>query len=210
MLGRHRLCSNSASAVQVIVCASLILALIFSVFFPLSVFAQEEPQGVEGDRDSSEEIIDITADEIGYDRKNASATARGNVTVLFKSFRITGDYAEYSEGDPVVVIRGSARFEDTKEATVFTAEKIVFFLEEEELEAEGGVSLRYKDDQVLASGDKLSYFRRDKRAVIEGEACVEMDGKLIQASVITVFLDEERVLAEGGTRTVISRDESTP
>lgn len=83
----------------------------------------------------------------------------------------------------------------------------MFLLDTEEMEAEGGVSLRYKGGEVLASGDKLTYFSEDKRAIIEGDASVEIAGKVFQASVITVFLDEERVVAEGGTRTVIPRDE---
>jgi lipopolysaccharide export system protein LptA len=210
MFRRKRLYCPSVSAVRVIVSASLLLALISPLFFPFAAFAREKPKGVEGAKGSHEEIIDITADEIGYDLKYALATAKGNVTVLFKSFRITGDLAEYDEGKLVVVIKGNAKLEDTQEGTVFLADKIVFLLEEEKMEAEGGVSLRYKDGEVLASGEKVSYFGVDKRAIVEGDASVEIAGKVFSASVITVFLDEERVLAEGGTRTVIPRDELSP
>ena len=74
------------------------------------------------------------------------------------------------------------------------------------MEVEGCASLRYKDGEVLASGEAFSYFSAGKRVVIQGDACVEISGKMFQASVITIFLDEERVVAEGGTRTVIPRD----
>jgi len=205
-----RLGYASTSAVRVIVSASLLLALIFPLSAPFPSFAEEKPKGVEGAKGSHEEIIDITADEISYDRKYALATAKGNVTVLFKSFRITGDLAEYDEGRLVVVIKGNAKLEDTQEGTVFLADKIMFLFKEEEMQAEGSVSLRYKDGDVLASGEKLSYFGVDKRAIVEGDASVDMAGKVFSASVITVFLDEERVLAEGGTRTVIPRDELSP
>ena len=205
-----KLCYASAPAVRVIVSASLLLALIFLLPFPFSAFVEKKPEGVEDDRGSYEEIIDITADEISYDRKCAVATARGNVTVLFKSFRITGDLAEYDEDRLVVVIKGNAKLEDAQEGTVFLAEKITFLLNEEEMKAEGGVFLKYKEGEVLAEGEMLSYFGLDKRAIVEGDASVEIAGKVFSASVITVFLDEERVMAKGGTRTVIPRDELTP
>jgi len=38
------------------------------------------------------------------------------------------------------------------------------------MEATGGISLKYNDGNVLASGEKLSYFRLDKRAIVEGDA----------------------------------------
>ena len=207
MFRGNSLYCKSQLAVRVIVTASLLLALISYAFFPLPAFAEEESEGVKGTGGSHEEVINITADEVRYERKRALATASGNVAVLFKSFRITGDYAEYDESGAVVAISGNAKFEDTREGSVFAADKIVFLLEEEKMEAEGGVSLRYKGGQVLASGDRLSYFSADKRAIVEGDACVEIAGKMFQASVITIFLDEERVVAEGGTRTVIPRDE---
>lgn len=173
-----------------------LVALISIAVLPFPVFA-------EGD----EEVIDITADEIAYDRKNAEAVARGNIQVLFKSFRITGDYAEYDEKSKVVKIKGKARFEDAQEGTEFLAEEIMFFLEKEEIKATGGVSLKSKDGSITASGERLSYFSLGRRAIIEGSANVEIEGKVFQASVITVFLDEERVLAEGGTKAVIPQDE---
>ena len=198
---------KSQSVVRVIVIVSVLLALFSYALFPLPALARGESEGVKGAKDGNEEVIDITADEVRYDRKGALAIASGNVEVLFKSFRITGDHAEYDESALLVTIRGNARFEDTLEGSVFVADKIVFLLREEEMEAEGDVSLRYKDGEVLASGDKLSYFSEGKRAIIQGDACVEIAGKMFQAKVITIFLDEERVVAEGGTRTVIPRDD---
>jgi lipopolysaccharide export system protein LptA len=58
---------------------------------------------------------------------------------------------------------------------------------------------------VLASGDRLSYLGDDGRVIIDGNASVEIGDKIFQASSITVYIDEERVVAEGGTRTVIPR-----
>ena len=207
MFRGNSLYCKSQSVVRVIVVVSVLLALFSYALFPLPALAQGESERVKGAEDRYEDVIDITADEVSYDRKSRLATAKGNVAILFKSFRITGDFAEYDEGGAVVSIRGGARFEDTREGSVFVADKIVFLLDTEEMEAEGGVSLRYKGGEVLASGDKLTYFSEDKRAIIEGDAAVEIAGKGCQASVITVFLDEERVVAEGGTRTVIPRDE---
>jgi len=207
MSRRNSVGCKSQLAVRVIVAASLLLVLTSYALFPLPAFGEEKSEGVKDTGDGHEEVVDITADEVSYDGKSALATASGNVQVLFKSFRITGDYAQYDEGGAVVVIRGNAKFEDTREGSVFVADKIVFLLEKEEMEAEGGVSLRYKGGEVLASGDKLSYFSGDKRAIVEGDACVEVAGKMFQAKVITIFLDEERVVAEGGTRTIIPRDE---
>jgi lipopolysaccharide export system protein LptA len=207
MFQGNRLHRKVQSSIQVIITASVLLILFCSALFPLLAYAQREPEGPEEPRDSYEEVIDITADEVRYDRRAGLAIASGNVAVLFKSFRITGNYAEYDEDRTIVAIRGGAKFEDTLEGSVFLADKIEFLLEKEEMEAEGGVSLRYKGGEVLAYGDKLSYFSVDKRAVVQGDACVEIKGKVFQAKVITIFLDEERVVAEGGTRTVIPRDE---
>ena len=169
----NRLRHICAATAQVVISVSILMVLISSTLFPFPAFAEEKPEGVEGDRG--------------------------------KSFRITGDYAEYNENDLIVVIKGNARFEDIEEGTEFDADKIIFLLEEEEMQATGGISLNYNDGKVLASGEKLSYFGPDKRAIVEGCAIVEIAGKVFSASTITIFLDEERVLASGGTKTILSR-----
>ena len=206
-----RLQHSSTITVREIISICILLIVGFFILSPFAAFAGEDSAGIEGDKGSTEEIIDITADEISYDRKNAQATAKGNIVILFKSFKITGDYAEYNEDNLVVVITGNARFEDTKEGTEFDADKIVFLLgEEEKMEATGDISLKHNDGKVLASGEKLSYFSLDRRAIIQGDAVVEIAGKVFSASTITIFLDEERVLASGGTKTIIPRDELAP
>lgn len=204
MVKRTGLYCRTESVLSVIVTVSVVFALFSFAFFPYPVLAQEDSEAVQGEG-SNEEVIDIVADELSYDRKSGLATAKGNVEISFKSYRITGNYAEYDESGAVVVITGRARFEDTEERSVLVADRIVVSLETGEMEAESGVFLRHKDGEVLASGDRLSYLGDDGRVIIDGNASVEIGDKIFQASSITVYIDEERVVAEGGTRTVIPR-----
>lgn len=204
MVKRTGLYCRTKSGPSLIVTVSVVFALFSFALLPYPVLAQEDSEAVQGEG-SSEEVIDIVADELSYDRKSGLATAKGNVEISFKSYRITGNYAEYDESGAVVVITGRARFEDTEERSVLVADRIVVSLETGEMEAESGVFLRHKDGEVLASGDRLSYLGDDGRVIIDGNASVEIGDKIFQASSITVYIDEERVVAEGGTRTVIPR-----
>lgn len=153
--------------------------------------------------------LDITADEVKYRGKDQVTIADGKVLILFKSFRATGDHAEYDDKVPCVRIwsKDKVRFEDVREKTVLTAGEIVFYLNEEKVDATGGAAMNYQDGRVLASGDSLSYLGKEKKGVVTGNARVEMGRRLFTAGVITILFEEETVIATGGTRTVIPGEE---
>ncbi|MGE5594178.1 MAG: LptA/OstA family protein [Betaproteobacteria bacterium] len=157
------------------------------------------------------ESLEMTAEEVRYQGKDQVTVAEGKVVIVYKSFRITGDHAEYDDRVPCVRARGKdkARFEDTKEKTVLSAGEIVFYPNEEKVDASGGVSVSYQDGRVQASGDRISYLGKEKKGVVTGNARVEMGRKVFTAGSITVLFADETVIATGGTRTIIPGEEIT-
>ncbi|NLS44253.1 MAG: hypothetical protein GX969_00710 [Firmicutes bacterium] len=183
--------------------------LFFSLIIILTVVPCFCAFAGEVSEETSRETVDITADELVYDRKGGLAVATGNVEVLSESFLATSDSAEYVESSSTVTMKGNVRYENLQEEIIFLAEKIIFSLENNNMEAKGDVFLNHKDGEVIASGEELFYFSEDNYFVIKGNAYVDITGKVFQADIITVFPDEERVIAEGGTKTTIPRDESS-
>ncbi|NMA64790.1 MAG: hypothetical protein GX957_00920, partial [Clostridiaceae bacterium] len=158
---------------------SIFLALLSCTFFIFSWNGHTEAYELNNEsKKADSEFIDITANEIIYDSKSQLATAKGDVKILFKTFRVTGDYCEYDENDGFVIVKGKSKFEDLHEGSFFTAEQIMFYLEKEEIEAEGDVSLDYKKGEVLASGNRLSYSDKDRHAILQGNAWVDISGKI--------------------------------
>lgn len=153
--------------------------------------------------------FEMTADEVRYRGKDKVTVADGNVLILYRSFKITGDHAEYDDRVPCVRVRSkdASRFEDTKEKTVLGAVEIVFYLNEEKVDASGNVTVNYQDGRVLASGDHITYLGKEKKGLVTGNARVEMGRKVFAAGNITVLFAEEAVIATGGTRTVIPGEE---
>ncbi|MGE5584686.1 MAG: LptA/OstA family protein [Bacillota bacterium] len=153
--------------------------------------------------------FEMTADEVRYRGKDKVTVADGNVLILYRSFKITGDHAEYDDRVPCVRVRSkdASRFEDTKEKTVLAAVEMVFYLSEEKVDASGNVAVNYQDGRVLASGDHITYLGKEKKGLVTGNARVEMGRKVFAAGNITVLFAEEAVIATGGTRTVIPAEE---
>ncbi len=153
--------------------------------------------------------FEMTADEVRYHGKDQVTVADGKVLILYRSVKMTGDHAEYDDRVPCVRVRSKdrARFEDTAGKTVLSAGEIVFYPNEEKVDASGGVTVIYQDGRVLASGDRISYFGKEKKGIVSGNARVEMGRKVFAAGTITVLFAEETVIATGGTRTVIPGEE---
>lgn len=188
--------------------AGTLCALIGAALIMAPLAARAAAQGSQATSGAGDSF-DITADEVKYRGKDRVTIADGKVLILFRSFRVTGDHAEYDDKVPCVRVKskGKVRFEDVREKTVLTAGEIVFYLNEEKVDATGGVVMNYQDGRVLASGDSLSYLGKEKKGVVTGNARVEMGRRLFTAGVITVLFEEETVIATGGTRTVIPGEE---
>jgi lipopolysaccharide export system protein LptA len=155
--------------------------------------------------------FEMTAEQVTYRGKDRVTVAEGKVLIVYGSFKVSGDWAEYDDRVPCVRVRGKerVRFEDTADKTVLSAGEIVFYLSDEKVEASGGVTLSYQGGRSLASGDILTYLGREKKGVVAGNARVELGGKVFTAASVTVFFSEERIIATGGTRTIIPSEEMT-
>jgi len=198
-----------ASAARAAVCLALCVALLAAGFVPFGGRARAQAPSKGGAAAAGGESFEMTADEVRYRGKDHVTIADGKVLILYKSFRITGDHAEYDDRVPCVRVQGKdkARFEDTKEKTVLSAGEIVFYLNEEKVDASGGVTVNYQNGRVLASGDRITYLGKEKEGIVTGNARVEMGRKVFAASSITVLFAEETVIATGGTRTIIPGEE---
>ncbi len=198
-----------ADAARAAVCLALCVALLAAGFVPFAGRAGAQAPSKGGAAAAGSESFEMTADEVRYRGKDQVTIADGKVLILYKSFRITGDHAEYDDRVPCVRVQGKdkARFEDTKEKTVLSAGEIVFYVNEEKVDASGGVTVNYQDGRVLASGDRITYLGKEKKGIVTGNARVEMGRKVFAAGYITVLFAEETVIATGGTRTVIPGEE---
>lgn len=201
-VGRRFAGSAAGAAARFAVCVALLLA---AGFAPLGGRAWAQAQSTGGAAAAGGESFEMTAEEVTYRGKDRVTIADGKVLILYGSFRITGDHAEYDDRVPCVRVRGKDKvgFEDTADKTVLSAGEIVFYLNEEKVDASGGVTVNYQDGRAFASGDRLTYLGKEKKGIVTGNARVEIGRKVFAASSITVFFAEESVIATGGTRTII-------
>ncbi len=183
-------------------------ALIGAILAALPIAGAQAEEGAGSG--AAGDALEISADQISYKGKEGVTTAEGKVVISFKTFRVTGDRAEYDSKVPCVRVKssGKARLEESTEKTVLTAADMAFFLDEEKVDATGGVYMSYRDGSVVATGDSLSYLAREKKGVVTGNARVEMGRRVFTAGAITVLFDEQTVVATGGTRAVIPGGEA--
>ena len=96
------------------------------------------------------------------------------------------------------------------ELTILGDRMTIFYLEGENPESnDGGLgaridkimvegSVRITQKNVVATGERAVYFDEENKVVLTGEPKVQQDKNFIQGDKITLFLDSEKSIVEGG------------
>ena len=136
-------------------------------------------------------------------RAEAAPQTKDNVV------HIVSDRLEAYEQQRQVIFIGNV-IAKQGELTILGDRMTIFYLESENPESndeglgtkiekimvEGGVRITQKN--VVATGERAVYFDEENKVVLTGEPKVQQDKNFIQGDKITLFLDSEKSIVEGG------------
>ena len=111
---------------------------------------------------------------------------------------ITSNTMEARKKENVVIFKGNVVAQQ-KEYTLYSKELSVYYADGKEIKemvATGGVKIVQLNK--VATGEKAVYNRETRLVVLTGNPQVEQDCDVVKGDKITIFLDEDKSLVEGG------------
>jgi len=121
--------------------------------------------------------------------------------------KITADHMEADKKKGTVVFSGNVVVRQD-EGIIMSKRLTVYYNEQNEMEkiiAEGDVRINQKDR--VGTCQLATYRLEDKSIVMEKEPRIWRGGDVVEGETITVFMDSDRMIVEGGARAVIHKNE---
>lgn len=121
--------------------------------------------------------------------------------------KITSDQMEADKKKGTVVFKGNVVVRQ-EEGIIMSELLTVYYNEQNEMEkiiAEGDVRINQNDR--VGTCQLATYRLEDKSIVMENEPRIWRGGDVVEGETITVFMDSDRMIVEGGARAVIHKNE---
>jgi len=121
--------------------------------------------------------------------------------------KITSDQMEADKKKGTVVFKGNVVVRQD-EGIIMSKLLTVYYNEQNEMEkiiAEGDVRINQKDR--VGTCQLATYRLEDKSIVMEKGPRIWRGGDVVEGETITVFMDNDRMIVEGGARAVIHKNE---
>jgi lipopolysaccharide export system protein LptA len=185
------LCINKIKAVII----GLLLSYPLFCAFPLwaqtqpqeeSVSMQESSEGEDKIEHDSSRPVDITSDSLEVDDKHGVFVFRGEVVAKQDSATI---YSEQLDVYYTKKVDTDTQADEEDSAQSRKIEKIV---------ARG--SVRIVQEERIATGERAEFVYAEGCVILTGSPTVIQGDNTIAGEKITVYLDEERSIVEGGAR----------
>ena len=111
---------------------------------------------------------------------------------------ITSNTMEARKKENVVIFKGDVVAQQ-KEYTLYSKELSVYYADGKEIkEMVATGSVKIVQLNKVATGEKAVYNRETRLVVLTGNPQVEQDCDVVKGDKITIFLDEDKSLVEGG------------
>jgi len=120
--------------------------------------------------------------------------------------KITSGHMEADKKKGTVIFRGNVVVRQD-EGIIMSELLTVYYNEQNEMEkiiAEGDVRINQKDR--VGTCQLATYRLEDKSIVMEKEPRIWRGGDVVEGETITVFMDSDRMIVEGGARAVIHKN----
>lgn len=122
--------------------------------------------------------------------------------------KITSDQMEADNQKGTVVFKGNVVVKQD-EGIIMSEVLTVYYNEKNEMEkiiAEGDVRINQNDR--VGTCQLATYSLEDKSVVMENEPRIWRGGDVVEGEKITVFMDSDRMIVEGGAKAVIHKNEN--
>ncbi|MBE9537418.1 MAG: lipopolysaccharide transport periplasmic protein LptA [Proteobacteria bacterium] len=130
-------------------------------------------------------------------------------TALISPVKITSDQMEADKNKGTVVFKGNVVVRQ-EEGIIMSELLTVYYNEKSEMEkiiAEGDVRINQNDR--VGTCQLATYRLEGKSIVMEGDPRIWRGGDVVEGETITIFMDSDRMIVEGGARAVIHKKEDS-
>lgn len=112
---------------------------------------------------------------------------------------ITSNNMEAVKKESLVIFRGNVIAEQ-KEYILYSKELYVYYVDSKEIREIVAIGdVKIVQTNKIATGEKAVYTRETRTLVLTGNPQVEQDCDIVKGEKITIFLDEDKSLVEGGS-----------
>lgn len=116
-----------------------------------------------------------------------------------KPITITSDNMEAVKKESLVIFRGNVIAEQ-KDYILYSKEMYVYYVDSKEIREIVAIGdVKIIQTNKIATGEKAVYTRETRTLVLTGNPQVEQDCDIVKGEKITIFLDEDKSLVEGGS-----------
>ncbi|MBI5047781.1 MAG: lipopolysaccharide transport periplasmic protein LptA [Deltaproteobacteria bacterium] len=111
---------------------------------------------------------------------------------------ITSNNMEARKKENVVIFKGDV-IAQQKDYTLYSRELYIYYAEGQEIKEMVAIGdVKMVQLNKVATGEKAVYNRETRVVVLTGNPQVEQDCDVVKGDKITIFLDEDKSLVEGG------------
>lgn len=135
---------------------TLIFAAAMIMLFPISLFAQEQAQMTEQEDDGGEEsTVELTADQVNYDKGNDRMIFIGNVLIIQEDTTLTAEQASFNVDTKIGQISENVKL--IKDDITITGKELEAFLNDKRYIFENQVELLQEREDDAGEPDNLTW-----------------------------------------------------
>jgi lipopolysaccharide assembly outer membrane protein LptD (OstA) len=187
-----------------------IIIILFSTFSSFSIFAQEQEQiseEVEGEVGQDEDSeVEITAEQVDYDKENDQMIFSGNVTVLQEDTTLTSRQANFNVDTKIGQIEGDVQL--VQEDITITGTNLEAFLNDKKYIFENEVRLvqvrkgdeEEEDEDVVWTCNRLEILTETKDMTAIGNVEISKTDYIIRAEEAVYDDQEEKITLKNKVR----------
>jgi len=140
----------------------------------------------------------LTVSSFAGEKKVAAPPSSASPSPESQPITITSNNMEARKKENLVIFKGDVKAEQ-KDYTLYAKELYVYYVDGKEIKemiAIGNVRIVQLDK--VATGEKAVYTRENRTVVLTGNPQAKQDCDVVKGDKITIFLDEDKSLVEGG------------
>lgn len=140
----------------------------------------------------------LTAPSFAGEKKVAAPPSPVSPSPESQPITITSNNMEARKKENLVIFKGDVKAEQ-KDYTLYAKELYVYYADGKEIKEMIAIgNVRIVQLNKVATGEKAVYTRENRTVILTGRPQVKEDCDVVKGDKITIFLDEDKSLVEGG------------